>query len=233
MKKIAIIPARSGSKRIPKKNIKEFFGKPIIVYSIETAIASGLFDSIMVSTDCPEIAQIAVDYGASIPFLRSELNSNDHATTFQVIQEVLDNYKAKDEVFDYACCIYPTAPLLSVRTLKSAYEHLIIEKFDSVFPVLEFGFPIWRALSMNPLNGKVNFIWEENATQRSQDLPKAYHDAGQFYWFSTDKIMEKMRLITDNSGVVLLDESEAQDIDTLSDWQLAEFKYKAIKNIKL
>ena len=228
MRNLAIIPARSGSKRIPQKNIKDFFGKPIIAYSIRTALESGLFESVMVSTDSETIAKISRENGATVPFMRSDANSNDYATTFEVLEEVLNKYGERHEKFDYACCIYPTAPLLTVETLHKAYDHMIKEKFDSVFPVLEFGFPIWRALTIDPVKSKVDFIWKENAVRRSQDLPKTFHDAGQFYWFDTKIMLNKKGLITDNSGIVLLDETQAQDIDTISDWRMAEYKYKVL-----
>lgn len=229
MKSIAIIPARGGSKRIPRKNINNFLGKPIIAYSIETAINSGLFDEVMVSTDDEEIAAIAREYGAKVPFMRSEGTSDDYATTAAVLEEVLTIYKADGKSFQYGCCIYPTAPLLQVSTLLQGFELLKEQHFDSVFPVLQYSYPIWRSLKLE--DGKAKLNWPEHLNSRSQDLPAAYHDAGQFYWFSTEKFMMQKALFTENSGAVTLDELDVQDIDNLTDWKLAELKYKLIHNL--
>src|SRR5687767_8105456 len=144
MGRIAIVPARGGSKRIPRKNIRDFLGKPIIAYSIETAIQSGVFDEVMVSTDDEEIARISTNYGASVPFFRSSKTAEDFTTTAAVLEEVLNGYKEKGRMFEYACCIYPTAPLIQIEKLKSAMDLMEFKKFDSVFPVLKFSYPIWR-----------------------------------------------------------------------------------------
>ena len=230
MSSIAIITARGGSKRIPRKNIKDFLGKPIIAYSIETALNSKLFDVVMVSTDDDEISIISKEYGAVVPFIRSDKNSNDFSCTMDVIKEVVDTYKKKDQYFDYICCIYPTAPFISTQKLKESFELLKKKKFDTVFPVCEFSFPIYRALQVNE-NNKVNMIWEENRNLRSQDLPNSYHDAGQFYWVTNKTIMENGQLYSDNSGVVVLSQLEVQDIDNQVDWSLAELKYKVLHGI--
>ena len=185
MKKIAIITARGGSKRIPKKNIKKFINKPIIAYSIEAAINSKVFDEVMVSTDSEEIAEIAKKYGATVPFLRSEETSNDYATTADVLKEVINRYKDSGKVFDVACCIYPTAPFITPEKLKSAYELLESSKFDSVLPVTAFSFPPLRGVVIN--DGKISFKWEEYSQKRSQDLETIYHDCGQFYMFDVEK----------------------------------------------
>lgn len=227
MYKLCIIPARGGSKRIPRKNIKEFLGKPIIAYSIEAALQSNLFDEVMVSTDDNEIAEIAKKYGAKVPFLRSEENANDYATTVDVINEVLQQYKKISKSFKAACCIYPTAPFVSENKLKEAFDLLEINNYDCVFPVMEFSFPIQRALKKDS-NNKMELFQPEHLNSRSQDLEKAYHDSGQFYWFKTKEILEKGKLWTDNTGVIVIKESEGQDIDTLEDWKLAEIKYKLL-----
>jgi len=180
MKNLAIIPARGGSKRIPRKNIKPFLGKPIIAYSIEAAINSKLFDEVMVSTDDDEIAEVAKKYGAKVPFMRSVKNSDDYATTADVLFEVLDNYNLKE--FDYACCIYPGAPMITKVTLSEAYDKLISHNFDSVFPIVQFSYPIQRSLKV--FDAKVSMVYPEYLISRSQDLEKRFHDAGQFYWFS-------------------------------------------------
>ncbi len=227
---LAIIPARGGSKRIPRKNIKDFLGKPIIAYSIEAALNSRLFDEVMVSTDDEEIARVAKKYGASVPFMRSEKNSNDHATTADVIEEVLAGYEEKSIKFDIFCCIYPTAPLIDGATLKNCCTLLIDEKFDSVFPIVRFGYPIQRALKMT--GSKIEMMWPENMNTRSQDLPAAYHDSGQFYWMWKDAFLRNKKLFEKNSGAVILDNLLVQDIDNLEDWKLAEFKYEFINKNK-
>ncbi|WP_435262771.1 pseudaminic acid cytidylyltransferase [Tenacibaculum sp. nBUS_03] len=226
MIKIAIIPARGGSVRIPKKNIKNFLGKPIIAYSIETAIESNLFDEVIVSTDSQEIAEIAKQYGAKSPFLRSQKNSDNFATTFDVIQEVLEYYYCDDKNIKTACCIYATAPFITSDLLKQAEQNLIDNQFDTVFPVTRFGFPIQRAIKMSNRNGKMDLFQPEHLNSRSQDLEPAFQDAGQFYFFNPKAVLKKKKLWTDNSGVIEIDELLAQDIDIETDWKLAELKYK-------
>ena len=230
MASICIIPARGGSKRIPRKNIKNFLGKPIIAYSIEAAIQSGLFDEVMVSTDDNEIADIAKQYGATVPFMRSENNSNDFATTFEVIEEVVSNYKLLDRNFEYICCIYACAPFVTKEKLICSFQVLQDNKFDSVFPIQPFGFSIQRALRFE--NNKVCFFNPEFSLKRSQDLEKSYHDAGQFYWMNTEVCLNKKQILTDNSGSIILSELEGQDIDNEVDWKLAELKYELIQSIK-
>lgn len=228
MANIAIIPARGGSKRIPRKNIKAFLGKPIIEYSIKCALESGLFDEVMVSTDDLEIAQISKKVGAKVPFYRSELNADDYATTPDVLLEVLKNYSDLGRVFESACCIYPTAPLLTKEKLQIGYNLLTGKKFSSVFPVVQYSYPIWRSLKIE--DDKATMNWEEYKNSRSQDLPNSYHDAGMFYWFKIDKFLKENKLFSSNSGVVVLSEIEVQDIDTFFDWQVAEMKYKVLVN---
>jgi pseudaminic acid cytidylyltransferase len=225
---LAIIPARGGSKRIPRKNIKIFLGKPIIAYSIEAALKSELFDEVMVSTDDKKIAQAAEKYGAKVPFMRSKRNSGDYAGTSDVIGEVLEEYLKRGLNFNIFCCIYPTAPLITVKTIKKGLNLLRNKKFDSVFPIVKFSYPIQRALKIN--NSKVEMFWSENKEKRSQDLEKAYHDAGQFYWMWTKKFIEQKRIFAKNSGAIILKESEVQDIDGLEDWKMAEMKYKLNNN---
>lgn len=227
MKNLCIIPARGGSKRIPRKNIKPFLGKPIIAYSIEMALKSGLFDEVMVSTDDEEIAEVAKEYGAEVPFMRSKKSADDFATTAEVIEEVLNKYLSFNQNFKYGCCIYPTAPLLNSDKLDEAYHLLLNKNFDSVFPVVEFGYPIWRSLAINE-NGQAAMNWPEHLNSRSQDLPKAYHDAGQFYWFNVEQFFEKKTLFGQNSGSIVLSQVEVQDIDSNVDWQLAELKAKLL-----
>lgn len=230
MSKLAIIPARGGSKRIPRKNIKSFLGKPIIAYSIEAAINSGLFDEVMVSTEDLDIAQIAKQYGASIPFMRSDNNANDFATTFDVIKEVLHNYEMINQNFDFTCCIYPCAPFVTNQKLHDTFQVLRNNNFDSIFPIMSFGFPIQRALKQE--ENKVSFISPEFSLSRSQDLEKCFHDAGQFYWMNTKRCIEKEQILTNNSGGFLISELEGHDIDNEIDWKLAELKYELLQSVK-
>lgn len=223
MKRVAIIPARGGSKRIPRKNIKAFWGKPIIAYSIEAALSTGLFEEVMVSTDDAEIAEVAVACGASVPFFRSKATSDDYATTAAVLTEVLQAYKAAGKTFDYGCCLYPTAPLLKPSSITEAYKLLTRNHYDSVFPVLRYSYAIWRSLKLE--EGKVMMNWPEHLGSRSQDLPAAFHDAGQFYWFNVRSFEDKPVLFTAHSGAIELNELEVQDIDSITDWKLAEMKY--------
>lgn len=227
MRRLAIIPARGGSKRIPRKNMKHFLGKPIIAYSIETALSSGLFDEVMVSTDDSEIAAIALEYGAKVPFFRSETNSNDFSTTYDVIEEVIVSYRKQDQAFEYACCIYPTAPLVTSLSLTSGFDLLDSNHYDSVFPVMKFSYPIQRALKIDK-HSKISLFEPDHMNSRSQDLETAYHDAGQFYWLNTKVLLEKRKLWTDNTGVIIINELEGQDIDTFDDWKLAELKYQLL-----
>jgi len=224
MASVAIIPARGGSKRIPRKNIRPFFGKPILAYSIETALQSQLFDEVMVSTEDDEIADLACRFGAAVPFRRSKQTANDYAGTTDVLLEVLASYQERGQLFDYGCCIYPTAPFITIDLLTSAWQMLIDQSYDSVFPVLRFSHPIQRALKLE--GTQTTMFWPEHYTARSQDLTPAYHDAGQFYWFNSAAFQQKKRLWTDRSGAIVIAELDAHDIDTLEDWTMAEFKYQ-------
>lgn len=227
MRSLAIITARGGSKRIPRKNIRPFYGKPIMAYAIEAALRSGLFSDVMVSTDDEEIAAIAKQYGASVPFLRSNETANDYATTADVLVEVLAEYGNRNLTFDTACCIYPTAPFVTAEKLKNAFRQLQEHKADVVFPVVKFGASIWRSLKKED-NGRLKFNWPENAIKRSQDLADAYYDCGQFYFFSVPAFLQQKSLLTDNTVGLPVTEMEAQDIDNEDDWQMAEFKFAYI-----
>lgn len=230
MHNICIIPARGGSKRIPKKNIREFFGKPIISYVIDVAIKSKLFDQVMVSTDDTEIERIALEYGAVVPFKRSEKNADDNAVLADVVLEVLSAYKEEGSVFDNVCCILPTAPFISTQQLLTSYHKLEKDNFDSVFPVVEFASPIQRSLKIEGQN--VEMVWKEHLNSRSQDLDKRYHDAGQFYWLQTDAFLKEKKLFMKNSAGVIIEALHAQDIDSEIDWKLAELKYKLMMDEK-
>lgn len=224
MSNVAIITARGGSKRIPRKNIRPFLGRPIIGYAIETARRSALFEQVMVSTDDDEIAAIARHFGASVPFLRSSETANDFATTADVLREVFAQYEQQGQVFDYACCLYPTAPFVTPDLLRQAFSTLTEHRFDTVYPLQRFGFPVQRAVSLH--NQQVRWLQPEHALTRSQDLEPAYHDAGQFYFFDVAAFQSSHRLITDNSGGVVISEMAAHDIDTEDDWRMAELKWK-------
>lgn len=184
---IAIITARGGSKRIPRKNIKEFCGKPIIEYSIEAALQSGLFEEVMVSTDDVEIAKIAQAAGAQVPFMRSSANAGDYAGTDDVLMEVLLAYREQGREFDTFCCIYPTAPFVTAQKLQKAMG--LLEQADSVMPVVAFSFPPQRCMILNEA-GELRMKWPEHARTRSQDLEPYYHDCGQFYCCRTAPFME-------------------------------------------
>lgn len=230
MKNLAIIPARGGSKRIPRKNIKDFLGKPIVVYSIETALKSGLFEEVMVSTDDKEIAEVTKKYGASVPFMRSKKTADDFATTMDVLNEVVDTYKKQlNKQFDYVCCIYATAPLIRVEHLKKGFNLMLNENLSSVYPIVPFGYPVWRGVKINE-SGHTEMVWKEFTNARSQDLEKIYHDAGQWYWYNPLKVTDS--LITNETSSIILSEEEAQDIDTETDWKLAEMKYELLQSIK-
>lgn len=224
-KTLCIIPARGGSKRIPRKNIKDFLGKPIISYSIESALKSDIFDEVMVSTDDEEIGEIALKYGAKLPFMRSLEMGSDYATTIDVLKEVLSEYENLGKVFKYVCCVYPTAPFVNSSILQNSFNLLKINLFDSVFPVLRYGFPIQRAMRVNA-NGRISMIYPEHMSSRSQDLEPSFHDAGQFYFFKSEILKSGVGLWTTNTGYIEVDELKAQDIDTTTDWKLAELKYR-------
>lgn len=224
MKSIAIITARGGSKRIPRKNIKEFCGKPILAYSIEAAIQSGVFDTVMVSTDDREIADIAVKYGAEVPFLRSEKTANDFATTTDVLFEVLDEYEKRGEHYEVGCCIYPTAPFVTGEKLREGVEALTNSGADTLIPVVPFSYPPQRAMVIR--DGQLLFRQPEYLVSRSQDLETHYHDAGQFYLFYTESYRKNGNLLLGKILPLVVSELEVQDIDNLTDWEIAEMKYR-------
>jgi N-acylneuraminate cytidylyltransferase len=223
MKNLCIIPARGGSKRIPRKNIKPFMGKPIIAYSIENALNSGLFDEVMVSTDDAEIAEVAMQYGAKVPFFRSAETANDFATTRDVLKEVLDNYIEMGREFDNMCCLYATAPLVKSNDIERACKLLIDSEFTVIFPVVPFSYPIWRCLDVEE-DGSMKRHWPEFEKSRSQDLPTEYHDSGTFYWYKIKDWHAGNRVL----GAIVVDETTVQDIDTEIDWKLAEMKYQLL-----
>ncbi len=225
---IAIITARGGSKRIPHKNIKPFCGKPIIMYSIKAALDAGVFDTIMVSTDSEEIAEMAVKIGAEVPFMRSEVTSNDFATTSEVLIEVLDMYKDRGQVYDFGCCLYPTAPFINGDILKKAFELFKCSSAQTLLPVVAYSFPPQRGVFIR--EGKIVLSQPEYLNTRSQDIEKMYHDSGSFSIFRVAEFIKEGKLITDNTIPYVLDEIMVQDIDNPSDWKMAELKYDLLIN---
>ncbi|NLL66989.1 MAG: pseudaminic acid cytidylyltransferase [Clostridiaceae bacterium] len=223
---IAIITARGGSKRIPRKNIKEFMGKPMIAYAIEAAKKSAIFDTVMVSTDDEEIATIAKYYGAEVPFMRSERTSSDYATTFDVLEEVIQKYKKQNNEFDSLCCIYPCVPFLTPLTLKHAYNTMQETKANAVQPVCKYSAPIEWAMKIEE-----NFLFPNDPkmlTMRSQDLVPKYFDVGMFYFIKVKTLLEEKTMVPSKTAGYVIDEMECQDIDTIEDWHNAEMKYKVI-----
>jgi len=229
MKSLAIIPARGGSKRILRKNIKFFLGKPIIYYSIHAALKSNLFDEVMVSTEDEEIVEVAKKYGAKVPFIRSNKNSDDKAGTEEVILEVLYNYGLRNQQFDNVCCIYPTAPLITIGRLKECKNKLLYGKYDMVFPIQRYGHPVQRSFKIN--DGKIHMACPEYENMRTQDLEPHFHDAGQYYWLNVKSFNKRKQIYSSNCSFIELSSMEAQDIDNIDDWELAELKYLKNNNI--
>jgi pseudaminic acid cytidylyltransferase len=229
MSAVAIIPARGGSKRIPNKNIKDFAGKPIIAYSIEVAKASRLFNRVIVSTDSESIAEIARGYGAEIPFMRPRELADDYTGTDSVVLHALDRLSSCGINFNYVCCIYPTAPFLDKRFLHKGFQIISSQEITSVFSVTAFNYPIFRALKLNS-DGHLEMFWPEYQPTRSQDLPEAYHDAGQFYWANIVKYQKEKRFFSKNAKPVLIPRELVHDIDTLEDWHYAELMYRVLTN---
>ena len=217
---LAIVPARGGSKRIPRKNIRPFLGRPILARVVETLLASGCFAEVMVSTEDDEIAAVARSAGAAVPFRRSRENANDTATTAAVLLEVLAAYERSFASF---CCVYPTAVFVTPEVVERGYELLQASGADTVIPVLRFSFPIQRAFRVQ--QGELKMFQPEHMSTRSQDLEPAYHDAGQFYWARTARFLEQKTLYARKAVPLVLDEMQAHDIDSEEDWRIAEFKY--------
>ena len=226
--RLAIIPARGGSKRILKKNIRDFCGKPIIAYSIISALDSGCFDEVMVSTDDNEIAAIAKEWGATVPFMRTEHTATDTSTTAEALLEVLADYQKKGVNPSSFCCIYPTAPFITPLILNKSYALLVEnEHVDVVMPIVRFSYPIQRALRL--VDNRISLLQSEHLLSRSQDLESTYHDAGQFYWCKTKEFIETGSLIPLKSAGLVIPEWQAQDIDNDNDWTLAQIKFNYIR----
>lgn len=227
MKPVAIITARGGSKRIPKKNIREFLGKPIIAYSIEAAVDSQLFDEVMVSTESEEIASVAKSFGAKVPFMRSEKNADDYADTTDVLREVLEEYKKRGHHYEEYCCIYPTAPFVTDKKLKESYELLKKENVFNVVPMVAFSFPPQRGMVQR--NGFIEPQYPQYIDKRSQELDKVYHDCGQFYWGKVRELFQNSNILFNHTMPYFVSELEIQDIDNEDDWKIAEIKYSCMR----
>lgn len=225
-KALAVITARGGSKRIPGKNIKEFCGKPILAYSIQAALDSGVFDEVMVSTDSEEIADVARKFGANVPFYRSKKTSDDYATTADVLMEVIGEYAKLGREFDYFACLYPTAPFVTADKLKNAFSALCGNQGECLIPVVRFSYPPQRGFVIE--DGIMRYMEPENFRKRSQDLQGMYHDCGQFYFYKTSAFIEKKGEFLEGIIPFEMQESEVQDIDTPQDWEIAEQKYQRL-----
>lgn len=226
--KVAIIPARGGSKRIPRKNVRLFAGKPIIAHSIGAALDSGCFDRVIVSTDDAEIAAVAREWGAETPFVRPPELSDDHTGTNAVVKHAINWLAEQGTPADYACCIYATAPFVQARYLQEGLARLLERRHGYAFSVTSFPFPIQRAIRINA-EGAVEAIWPENIFRRSQDLEEAFHDAGQFYWGSTDAYLTDEVVFSPASVPIVLPRHLVQDIDTFEDWRRAELMFRVIQ----
>lgn len=227
MTSLAIIPARGGSKRIPRKNVRPFAGKPMLQHSVEAALACGCFAEVMVSTDDDEIAAVARAAGASVPFVRSASTADDHAPLATVVEEVLRRYAVDGRGFDEVCVLLATAPLVTPQRLREGQAKLRATGADSVVPVVAFSFPIQRALRVT--DDRCGFMWPEHALTRSQDLEPAYHDAGQFYWLRVSSFLAQKRIFAAHTAALPLSPLEVQDIDTEDDWALAELKHERLQ----
>jgi N-acylneuraminate cytidylyltransferase len=225
---IAIIPARGGSKRIPRKNIKEFCGQPMIAWPIQAAIESKCFDRIIVSTDDSEIAEVAKTYGAETPFVRPPELSNDHAGTIPVIAHAIEWIKSSGCMVENACCIYATAPFVLATDLQKGWSLLTSSNSDYTFSVTSFPFPIQRAIRITSEN-RIQMFQPEHFNTRSQDLEEAWHDAGQFYWGKAEAWLSQKQVFSETAAPVKLPRYRVQDIDTSEDWQRAEYLFEILK----
>ncbi|MCP4482327.1 MAG: pseudaminic acid cytidylyltransferase [bacterium] len=227
---VAIIPARGQSKRIAKKNIKDFLGFPIISYPIKILLDTSMFDEVMVSTEDIKIANTAKQFSANVPFLRSKKTSDDFTGIVDVIMEVLDCYSKSSYTFEYGCCILPTAVCITTEMLKKAFNIFINKNYDSLFPIVQFSYPPQRGLYVK--ENKIEMLDITAYEKRSQDFEPIYHDAGQFYFFKVDALTKYKKMFMKNSGAVIYKETEVQDIDNLEDWKLAELKYQLLNNMR-
>lgn len=229
---LCVIPARGGSKRIPRKNIKPFNGKPIIAYSIEAALSSGCFNNVIVSTDDEEIADVAKSYGAEVPFKRPDVLSDDHANTLPVIKHAIEWFEENKITPDYVCCIYATAAFVRAKAIKEAYQQLKDTGAEYCFSVTSFSFPVQRAVKITK-SQRLQMFYPEHLSTRSQDLEEAYHDAGQFYWGTCDAFKQQKQLFSELASPYVLPRYQVQDIDTQEDWIRAELMYQVLKQSEL
>lgn len=227
---VAIIPARGGSKRIPRKNVRDFCGRPIIGYSIAAAIDSGCFREVMVSTDDVEIAEISRSLGASVPFLRSPQNSDDYSGIDDVAIEVVKTYLDRKVAFEYVCILLPTAPFITKERLEQGFSLLRNRRAGIVVPVVRYSYPIQRALKLD-FQGNISMVSPEFYDSRSQDLSPTFHDCGQFYWMTSAALLDRTNFFGGCSVALEIPDSEVQDIDTAEDWRQAELKFRLLKNI--
>jgi N-acylneuraminate cytidylyltransferase len=226
--RLAVIPARGGSKRIPRKNIKEFCGKPMIAWSIEAARKSGCFDAVVVSTDDDEIASIAREWGAEVPFLRPSTLADDHTGTIPVIRQAIEWYSAHIQAPEFVCCIYATAPFIESGDLHKGFNTILENDCDYAFSATSYASPIQRAFRIAD-KGRVEMFYPELFNTRSQDLEEAYHDAGQFYWGRAEAFVNDVELFSSASIPIILPRCRVQDIDTFEDWKRAEVMFKALE----
>ena len=226
--RLCIIPARGGSKRIPRKNIKEFLGQPVIAYSIKAAIDSQCFDKVIVSTDDAEIAEVAKSFGASVPFMRPDELADDYASTIPVVKHAIEWFDDQGQSPSEVCCLYATAPFVRASTIRKAYEQMQSTQADYCFTATSFAFPIQRAIKVTAEN-RVEMFYSEHFETRSQDLERSYHDAGQFYWGKAEAFKQQKPLFSKSATPYILPRYLVQDIDTLEDWKKAELMYKTIK----
>jgi len=229
--KLCVIPARGGSKRIPYKNIKEFYGRPIISYSIQAAFASECFDRIIVSTDDAEIAEVAKSYGAEIPFIRPKQLSDDYVGTGAVTKHAIEWFESNGHILSEVCCIYATAPFVQAEAINKAYTQMMVEKADYCFAVTNFVAPIQRAIKITEDN-RIDMFFPSAYARRSQDLEEAWHDAGQFYWGKADAFKEQKIIFSEDATPYILPPYLVQDIDTLEDWTRAELIYQILEKVK-
>lgn len=224
--KFAVIPARGGSKRIPRKNIKSFGGKPMIAWSIEAALESECFDQVIVSTDDSEIAKVAVEYGATVPFTRPQNLSDDHTGTIPVIRHSIQWLQTNHKDVEYVCCLYATAPFVRPGDISTGLTSLIESDADYAFSVTSYGFPVQRAIRVTSA-GRVEMLYPEHLETRSQDLEEVYHDAGQFYWGRAHAWQDDGVVFSQKAVPVYLPRKRVQDIDTPEDWECAELMFRA------
>ena len=228
---LAIIPARGGSKRIARKNIRSFAGRPILAWSIAVAFESGLFNEVMVSTEDPEIAEIAREAGASVPFMRSAKSADDHTPIADVLHEVADQYAKNGQHFSKICCLFATAPMMQSSDLRDGLALLEGGAFEVVLPVARFAYPIQRSL-VRLADGRTTLLNPEHANTRSQDLPEAYHDAGQWVWVRSEYLATRRPLLGSETGSLVIDPNRVADIDTEDDWQCAQWKFERLQEEK-